>query len=187
LIKVPSIDKGAIDRTWEERRRVRSLAEVLVPSSKYFGVAGLDSEQVAYKRQHLVDASRTRGRVHGFEFVRQCWQALLDGGVDERCIAKEIIRPWIESVSEWVATEISPDRLDTPRQFSLESDLPRLEETLVQFPGTRLVVIDPVAAYCGKVDSHKKGEVRGMLAPLAEMASRHGRRAKCDRGRSPTD
>jgi RecA-family ATPase len=62
---------------------------------------------------------------------------------------------------------------DKRRQFSLESDLPRLEETLVQFPGTRLVVIDPVAAYCGKVDSHKNSDVRGMLAPLAEMASRH--------------
>jgi hypothetical protein len=26
-----SIDQGAIDRAWEERRRVRSLAEVLLP------------------------------------------------------------------------------------------------------------------------------------------------------------
>ena len=43
----------------------------------------------------------------------------------------------------------------------------------MQFPGTRLVVIDPVAAYCGKVDSHKNSDVRGMLAPLAELASRY--------------
>jgi putative DNA primase/helicase len=306
-----SIDKGAIDRAWEERRCARLLAEVHVPSSQYFGIAGLDSQQVVYKREHLVEASRTRGRVHGFEFVRQCWQALLDGGVDERSIANEIIQPWIESVSDWVATEITADRLDTPRlpdqdlserqrrmlehakhviatsdptkpyailkrlneitreqlqwlwpgriplgkltllagdpglgksfvtldltarvsrgdcwpdmplfkqtpgnvillnceddacdtiaprldkagvddtrvvllegvkhfdkrrQFSLESDLPRLEETLIQFPGTRLVVIDPVAAYRGKVDSHKNSDVRGMLAPLAELASRY--------------
>ena len=111
-----SIDQGAIDRAWEERRCTRLLAEVYVPSSQYFGIAGLNSQQVVYKREHLVEASRTRGRVHGFEFVRQCWEALLDGGIDERCIAKEIIKPWIESVSEWVATEIAPDRLDTPRQ-----------------------------------------------------------------------
>lgn len=305
-----SIDKDAIDRAWEERRRVRALAEVLVPSSEYFGIADLDSQQIVYRREHLVNASRTRGRVHGFEFVRQCWEALLDGGVDERCIAKEIIKPWIESVSEWVATEIAPDRLDTPRlpdedlserqrrmleqakhviatsdptkpyailkrlnditceqlqwlwpgriplgkltllagdpglgksfvtldltarvsrgdcwpdmplfkqtpgnvillnceddaadtiaprldkagvddtrvvllegvkhfdkrrQFSLETDLPRLEEVLQQMPETRLVVIDPIAAYCGNVDSHKNSDVRGMLAPLAELASR---------------
>jgi hypothetical protein len=59
------------------------------------------------------------------------------------------------------------------RQFSLESDIPRLAEALGQFAGTRLVVIDPIAAYCGKVDSHKNSDVRGMLAPLAELASVH--------------
>jgi hypothetical protein len=59
------------------------------------------------------------------------------------------------------------------RQFSLEADLPRLEEVLGANPGTRLVVIDPIAAYCGNVDSHKNSDVRGMLAPLAELAGRH--------------
>jgi hypothetical protein len=59
------------------------------------------------------------------------------------------------------------------RHFSLEVDLPRMEEVLTGHPGTRLVVIDPIAAYCGKVDSHKNTDVRGLLAPLAEMASRH--------------
>lgn len=34
-------------------------------------------------------------------------------------------------------------------------------------------MIDPVAAFCGKVDSHKNSEVRGLLAPLAELAGRH--------------
>ncbi|HAN99115.1 MAG TPA: hypothetical protein DCQ98_17535 [Planctomycetaceae bacterium] len=305
-----SIDQGAIDRAWEERRRVRARAEVLVPSSEVVGNPDLDGHHVFYRREHLVEASRTRGRVHGFEFVRQCWQALIASGVEERSIGDEIIRPWIDSVVEWVEKEIRPDRFDTPRlpdealverqrrmleqvkeviassdptkphailkrldeitreqlqwlwpgriplgkltllagdpglgksfvtldltarvsrgdcwpdtpllkqpagnvillnceddaadtiaprldragvdgrrvvllegvksfdrrrQFSLETDLPRLEETLVQYPGTRLVVIDPIAAYCGKVDSHKNSDVRGLLAPLAELASR---------------
>lgn len=63
--------------------------------------------------------------------------------------------------------------LDKRRHFSLEVDLPRMEEVLAGHPGTRLVVIDPIAAYCGKVDSHKNSDVRGLLAPLAELASRH--------------
>ena len=58
------------------------------------------------------------------------------------------------------------------RHFSLEQDLPRLEEVLRDHPDTRLVVIDPIAAYCGKVDSHKNADVRGLLAPLAELAAR---------------
>ena len=46
-------------------------------------------------------------------------------------------------------------------------------DAIDQNPDTRLVVIDPIAAYCGNVDSHKNSDVRGLLAPLAELASRH--------------
>lgn len=304
------IDYSAINSAWRQRVRVRKQAEVLVPSAEYFGAPELTSEQVAYKRDHLIAASRTRGRVHGFEFVRQCWEELAKAGVDETRIAPEIIKPWLKSVADWVATEIKPDRLDTPRlpdrdlskrqkrmlseakaviamcdpskpetilqelnqitreqlewlwpgriplgkltllagdpglgksfvtldlaarvsrgdswpdlplfkqkpggvilmnceddagdtiaprldragaddtrivllegvrqmgrrrQFSLETDLPRLEEAVDKYPKTKLLVIDPIAAYCGNVDSHKNSDVRGMLAPLAEFASR---------------
>ncbi len=39
---------------------------------------------------------------------------------------------------------------------------------LIQFPDTRLVVIDPISAYTGNVDSHKNSDVRGLLAPLRD-------------------
>ena len=58
------------------------------------------------------------------------------------------------------------------RSFTLEEDLPRLEEVLADYPDIRLVVIDPISAYCGKVDSHRNSDVRGLLAPLADLASR---------------
>jgi putative DNA primase/helicase len=58
------------------------------------------------------------------------------------------------------------------RHFSLETDLPTLKEVLVDNPDTRLVVIDPIAAYCGKIDSHNNTDVRGLLAPLADLAAR---------------
>jgi putative DNA primase/helicase len=59
------------------------------------------------------------------------------------------------------------------RHFSLEQDLPRLAEVVEQNPGTRLVVIDPISAYTGKIDSHNNSDVRGLLAPLAELAGRY--------------
>jgi putative DNA primase/helicase len=34
------------------------------------------------------------------------------------------------------------------------------------------VVIDPISAYLGAVDSHKNSDVRGLLAPLSELAQR---------------
>jgi AAA domain len=35
-----------------------------------------------------------------------------------------------------------------------------------------LVIIDPMSSYMGKVDSHKNAEIRGVLEPIGEMASR---------------
>lgn len=61
----------------------------------------------------------------------------------------------------------------TRRSFNLARDLPHLERTLDRNPETRLVVIDPVSAYMGRVDSHKNAEVRSdILDPLAELAER---------------
>jgi len=305
------IDEAAIERAWDERRRARARAEVLVPSSVVYNNPSLDSDQVLYVEGHEVEAGRTRGRVHGFEFVRQCHEELVKAGVAMGEIGPTILVPWLAHVAEWVARDIDPERIALPprpddrlterqrcmlekakqaiaacdpnkpqailqrlagvtremlewlwpgriplgkltllagdpglgksfvtldlaarvsrgeawpdmplfkqtpggvvllnceddladtiaprldragaddsniiaiegvsllgqrRHFSLEADLPRLDEVLIDNPGTRLVVIDPVAAYCGKIDSHKNSEVRGLLAPLAELASRH--------------
>jgi len=57
--------------------------------------------------------------------------------------------------------------------FSLAEDLPGLEGAIKQVTNCRLVVIDPISAYMGRTDSHKNAEVRGVLAPLAELAARH--------------
>jgi len=57
------------------------------------------------------------------------------------------------------------------RCFNLEADLGALNETVLSLPDCRLVVIDPVSAYCGKLDSHNNTEVRGMLMPLSDLAA----------------
>lgn len=64
---------------------------------------------------------------------------------------------------------------DQPKRmyFSLEHHLPQLEQALAEWPNVRLVVVDPISAYCGQTDSHNNAEVRALLAPLAELAGRH--------------
>lgn len=63
---------------------------------------------------------------------------------------------------------------ESARAFDLSRDLSALEDAIQSVEGCRLVVIDPVAAYLGGVDSHKNAEVRGLLTPLGAIAERHG-------------
>jgi putative DNA primase/helicase len=58
------------------------------------------------------------------------------------------------------------------RGFSLQADLERLEAEIEKRENVKLVIIDPVSSYLGKVDSHKNADVRSVLEPLGEMAAR---------------
>jgi hypothetical protein len=60
----------------------------------------------------------------------------------------------------------------TKMYFSLEHHLPKLERALRDWPDVRLIVIDPISAFCGQTDSHNNAEVRALLAPLADLAGR---------------
>jgi putative DNA primase/helicase len=58
------------------------------------------------------------------------------------------------------------------RGFSLQADLERLEAEILKRDNVKLVIIDPISSYLGKVDSHKNADVRSVLEPLGEMAAR---------------
>jgi hypothetical protein len=58
------------------------------------------------------------------------------------------------------------------RTFSLQVDLPGLERKIEEIGDVLLVIIDPISSYLGGVDSHKNAELRSVLEPLGEMASR---------------
>lgn len=67
------------------------------------------------------------------------------------------------------------------RSFSLQADLERLEDEIEKRGNVRLVIIDPVSSYLGRgIDSHKNSEVRSVLEPLGEMASRKGVAVICN-------
>ena len=60
------------------------------------------------------------------------------------------------------------------RPFNLVYDLPALERAIKAVANCRIVIIDPITAYLGDKDSHKNAEIRGVLAPLADLAERNG-------------
>ncbi|MDO8629885.1 MAG: AAA family ATPase, partial [Phycisphaerales bacterium] len=62
---------------------------------------------------------------------------------------------------------------DTIKSFNLEVDLPALESAIGKSTDCRLIVVDPISAYCGRADGHKNTDVRALLAPLAKLAADH--------------
>lgn len=89
----------------------------------------------------------------------------------------DTIRPRLDAagadVSRIIALSAVQQKNESARLFNLATDLVALEQTIHKCEGCRLVVIDPITAYLGKTDSHKNAEIRGLLAPLAELASRY--------------
>lgn len=66
------------------------------------------------------------------------------------------------------------DGKEGERSFDLSKDIINLQDFMAQIGDVRLVIIDPVSAYMGKVDSHNNAEVRGVLSPLKDAASKFG-------------
>jgi hypothetical protein len=58
------------------------------------------------------------------------------------------------------------------RAVSLQADVERIEEVLDTLHSPRAVIVDPISAYLGAVDSHHNAEVRAVLSPLADLAQR---------------
>jgi putative DNA primase/helicase len=58
------------------------------------------------------------------------------------------------------------------RGFNLQADLELLESEIRKRANIRLIIIDPVSSYLGRVDSHKNADVRAVLEPLGELAAR---------------
>ena len=56
------------------------------------------------------------------------------------------------------------------RLFDLNRDLAQLNAQIDAIGGVSLIVIDPITAYLGKKDANKMGDVRAILAQLAQFA-----------------
>lgn len=60
------------------------------------------------------------------------------------------------------------------RSFNLQTDLAALEAIVKKIGDVRLIVIDPISSYLGKVDSHRNAELRAVLEPVGLLAARLG-------------
>ena len=84
---------------------------------------------------------------------------------------------------------------ENARPFNPSNDMAELEAAIIARAGAiRLLVLDPLVAVVGAVDSHKNAETRAALAPLAELARRTGvaivgihHLSKGTTGRDPTE
>ena len=71
-----------------------------------------------------------------------------------------------------IVTAVRTDDGKGRRIFNLQADLDLLERKIKETGDVVLVVIDPVSSYMGRGDSHKNTEVRQVLEPVGEMATR---------------
>jgi hypothetical protein len=77
-------------------------------------------------------------------------------------------------IVEGVIAGYAGDGTRKDRMFSLVADIHALGQRLDELGGVvAAVVIDPITAYLGDVDSHKNADVRAVLAPLSQLASEH--------------
>lgn len=60
----------------------------------------------------------------------------------------------------------------TIRSFTLQ-DVRALGSKLAELSDVAAVVIDPISAYLGDIDSHKNADVRSILTPLSELAAHY--------------
>ena len=92
----------------------------------------------------------------------------------------DTIRPRLDKAGADVRKIIALEAIKRPieggkmvdRSFTL-ADMPALAQAVERTPDVRLVVIDPVSAYIANSDSHNNAEIRGLLAPLAMLATKH--------------
>lgn len=95
--------------------------------------------------------------------------------------AADTIRPRLDAAGADVSRVYIVESVRDPhphdparrRGFSLQRDLPLLEAALADIGSAALIVIDPITAYLGEVDSHKNAEIRALLTPLSDLASRY--------------
>ena len=101
--------------------------------------------------------------------------------------AEDTLRPRLEAagadlsrvfVLDAVRDELVADA-SILRAFNLRTDLSELGAMLTEIGGAALIVIDPVTAYLGSTDSHKNAEIRALLSPLADLATKHGAAVVC--------
>ncbi len=86
-------------------------------------------------------------------------------------------RPRLDAAGADVARVHAADlvqQLDSTLRCMTLADVQPIADALARMPQPRAVILDPASAFMGSADSHVAADVRGLLAPLAELAQRSG-------------
>jgi putative DNA primase/helicase len=76
-------------------------------------------------------------------------------------------------ITDGVIAEYFSDGRKKDRTFCLQEDIQALGQKINELVSVAAVIIDPITAYLGTTDSHKNADVRGLLAPLSNLAGHH--------------
>ncbi|MGH8502003.1 MAG: AAA family ATPase [Gammaproteobacteria bacterium] len=96
--------------------------------------------------------------------------------------AGDTIRPRLDAMGADVSRihvldavrHIDHDAGEASERMPTLGDTAALAEAIVSAGDVRLVIVDPVSAYLGQVDSHKNADLRALLSPLAKLAATYG-------------
>lgn len=89
----------------------------------------------------------------------------------EDTIAPRLLAAGADMTRVFVIRSVS-DENQRRRGFNLQADLEKLEAEIKARDNIRLVIFDPISSYLGRIDSHNNSDVRSVLDPLGEFASR---------------
>jgi hypothetical protein len=87
----------------------------------------------------------------------------------------DTVRPRLDAMGADVGRIVALEAVqgDDRLPVNLQRDLAALEEAIDSVADCRLVVVDPISAYLGRVDSHNNADIRALLHPLGDLAERH--------------
>jgi putative DNA primase/helicase len=72
-------------------------------------------------------------------------------------------------------TFVAENGSKSQREAALDSDLPKMEKMLAEHPSIRLLIIDPLSNYTGKVKLNDEQTMRtAILVPLRDLAKKYG-------------
>jgi putative DNA primase/helicase len=162
--RASDIQPESIDWTWWQRIAQGKL-------SLLAGEPGLGKSQLAIKIAATVTQGAEwpcdEGRAKPGSVAMLCAE---DGAADT--IVPRLMAADADLSRVHIVSAVMGDQRQGSRSFNLQADLDLLDGFLARDPDVRIIVVDPISSYMGKVDSHKNTDVRAVLEAFGEMASR---------------
>lgn len=163
-IRISDVKPEAVEWLWPNRIAIGKLTIIA-------GDPGLGKSQLTA----FVAACVTTGRAFPNETENTTMGDVIMFSCEDD--VADTIRPRLEAtgadLTRICAIEEYRERDGRPTPVNLVEHIAEIEKLLTANTQVRLVVVDPISAYLGKVDSHKNSDVRAALAPLQTMAQKH--------------